>query len=103
MVSISYFSGLESSHCALASAAASAAIDSPDRRMASLRFEDVEADCARFRVAGPDPVPYRLLGVLRNEPLELGLGLVVLGMGVPGPQKDAGEFRPAVRGASLPW
>src|SRR6266568_9398339 len=74
MVATSDFSGLESSVCALASAAASAAIESLDRCMGSLRLEDVETDRARLRAAGPDPMADRLLGVLRNECLEFGLG-----------------------------
>src|ERR1700694_4971653 len=43
MVATSDFSGFESSDCALASAAASAAIDSLHRCMGGLHFEDIEA------------------------------------------------------------
>src|SRR5262249_31836338 len=42
------FSGLTNCACALASAAAIVPIVSLDRCMASFRFEDVEADRARF-------------------------------------------------------
>src|ERR1700730_10387685 len=68
MVAMSDFSGFESSDCALASAAASAAIDSLDRCMGGLRLEDVEARRARFRAAGPDPMADGFLRVFRNKP-----------------------------------
>ena len=43
----------------------------------------------------------RLLGILRHQALELGLGLFVFEMGRPGPGKDAGEFRPGIGGAHV--
>src|ERR1700674_5543982 len=78
IVATSDFSGFESSDCALASAAASAAIDSLDRCMGRLRFEDVEADGPVLRAAGPNAVTGPLLGVFREERLELSLGALVL-------------------------
>src|SRR6266536_23291 len=101
MVATSDFSGFESSDCALASAAASAAIDSLDRCMGGLRFDDVEADCACLRSAGADSMAHNLFGIFRNERLELGPGPLMLAMGFPSAQKDACEFGPAVRGAHV--
>ena len=37
-------------------------------------LEEIEADGARFRALGPDAVADRLLGILRHQPLEFGLG-----------------------------
>src|ERR1041385_4005029 len=99
MVATSDFSGLESPDCALANAAASAAIDSLDRCTGGLRFEDVEADGAGFRAAGTDAMATRLFGVFRQERFELCFGPLVFGIGLPGPQEEARQFGPAVRGA----
>src|SRR5438270_9089604 len=72
MIAVSDFSGLTSSDCALAKAAASAATDSLDRCMGGLRRQDVKADRARSRPLPAHSVPDRLPGVLRHEALELG-------------------------------
>src|SRR6266567_8716474 len=101
MVATSDFSGFDSSDCALASAAASAAIDSLDRCMGVLRLEDIEADGSVLRAARPDPVADTLLGVLREEGLEFRLGPFVFAIGLASPQEDAGELGPAVRGAHV--
>src|SRR6266568_1890565 len=69
IVPTSDFSGFDSSDCALASAAASAAIDSLDRCMGSLRLEDIEADGPVLRAASPDAVADALPGVLRQQGL----------------------------------
>src|SRR6266852_387292 len=99
MVPTSDFSGFVSSDCALARAAASAAIDSLDRCMGGLRFEDIEAHGPVLRAAGSDAVADALLGILREERFELRLGTFVLAMGLASPQEGAREFGPAVRGA----
>src|SRR5713226_7406054 len=101
IVATSDFSGFESSDCALASAAASAAIDSLDRCMGGLRLEDIEADRPVLRAAGTDSMAGGLLRVLGQQNLELGLGSLVFDVGLPGPHKNAGEFGPAVRGAHV--
>src|SRR5712692_7212544 len=101
MVATSDFSGFDSSDCALASAAASAAIDSLDRCMGSLRLEHIEAHGPVLRAAGPDAVAEALLGILGEEGLELRLGTFVLAIGIASPQEDAREFGPAVRGAHV--
>src|SRR5262249_18118544 len=97
IVARSDFSGFESSDCALASAAASAAIDSLDRCMGCLRLEDVEADGAGFGATGSDPMAASLPGVLRDERLDFGFGALMLGVRLTGSHEDAGEFGPTVR------
>src|SRR6266699_1094182 len=67
IVATSDFSGFESSDCALASAAASAAIDSLDRCMGGLRPKDIEADGPRLRAASPDAMTDALLGILGQQ------------------------------------
>jgi hypothetical protein len=66
--------GLVSTICALASAAARAAIDSLDRCMSRLRLDHLEAHRPRLRALGPDPMAKGLLGVL---PLADQCGLTV--------------------------
>jgi hypothetical protein len=46
--------------------------------MAALLGEEVEAHRTGFRALGSDAMADRLLGVLRHQPFELGLGLLVL-------------------------
>src|SRR3984893_10448707 len=94
MVAMSDFSGFESSDCALASAAASAAIDSLDRCMGGLRLEDVEARRPVLRAAGTAPVTGRPLRIFRNQGLKLSPDALVLGVGAPSAQKDARELGP---------
>src|SRR5580704_8581607 len=77
MVATSDFSGLESSDCALASAAAIVPIDSLDRCIGCLLAEDIEAHGSGFRPFGPYAVPSGLLGVFRHQPLQFGLGALV--------------------------
>jgi hypothetical protein len=84
MVAVSDFSGLESSACALASAAAMVPIDSLVRCMGCLLAQDIEAHGYGFRPFGPYAVPDRLLGVLRHKALELGLGVLMLEKSRPG-------------------
>ena len=50
-------------------------------------LEEVEADGARLRALGPDAMADGLLGILRHQALEFGLGLFVLEMRRPGPRK----------------
>src|ERR1700691_356934 len=101
MVPIRDFSGLTSSICALARAAARLAMHSLDRCMIILHFEEVEADGAGFRALGPDAMTDRLMGVLGHQPFEFGLGLFVLRMGRLGAGKNASEFRPRIRGSHV--
>src|SRR5438128_1761298 len=101
MVATRDFSGLLSSACALASAAAMVPIDSLDRCIAALHAQDIKAHRARFGALGSDPVPDCLLGVLRHEPLELRLGGLVLEIGLARAPEHAGEFRPGVGRAHI--
>src|SRR4051794_32144317 len=83
MVAVSDFSGLISSACALASAAASAATDSLDRGMTSLRTAsgrrpDFERHGARFRALAPYAMTEGLVSVFWHERLELRLGAFVV-------------------------
>src|SRR5713101_2792206 len=82
MVATRDFSGLVSSACALASAAAMVPIDSLDRCMAALHAQDIKAHRTGFGALGSDPVPDCLLGVLRHKPLEFRLGALVLEIGL---------------------
>src|SRR5215469_10693046 len=96
MVPTSDFSGFASSICALANAVASAAIDGLDRCMACLFTgcgQDVEADSTGFGALGAHPMADGLLGIFRNQPFQLGLGLLVLEMGRPRAREDRGKFR----------
>src|ERR1700759_5656201 len=96
MVATSDFSGLVSSTCALASAAAIAPIVSLERCMAGLHVQHVEAHRARFRALGPDPMSDPLLGVLGHQVLELGLGPLVLEKARSGGAEESGEFGPGI-------
>src|ERR1700674_5157873 len=93
MVAVSDFSGLVISDWALARAAAMAPIESLERCIARLHFQEIEADGAGFRALGPDAMAGRLLGVLRHQPFQFGLGILVLQKGHSGLPKDPGEFR----------
>src|SRR3974390_1925572 len=96
MVAVSDFSGLTRCACAFASAAASAANDSLDRCTGGLRVEDIEAHRARFRALGPHAMPDGLLGILRHQRLELGLGALVVEERATGVAEERREFRPGI-------
>src|SRR5450631_2475426 len=95
-VAVRDFSGLVSRTRALASAAAREAIDSLDRCMAGLPIHHLEADRTGLGALGPNAVAECLLGVLRHQPLELGLGLLVVEKGRPGRAEYRCELRPGV-------
>src|ERR1700722_882574 len=97
MVATSDFSGLVSSARALESAPPRLARASLDRCMAALPAQKVEAHGTGFRALGPNAMPDGFLGIFRHEALEFGLGLLMLEVGIPGPRKRSGEFRPRVR------
>src|SRR3954454_7430176 len=96
MIAVSDFSGFCSSIWALARAPAIAPMVSLERGMTGLRLLEIKANRAGFRAFGPDAMPNRLLGVLRHQLLELGLGGVVFGMGEAGLTKHASEFGPGI-------
>src|SRR5262245_53993164 len=80
MVAVSDFSGLISTACALASAAARAATDSLDRGMAGLQH--IEAHRARLGAPAPHSVPNRLPNVLRHQRLKLAFGALMVEEGL---------------------
>src|SRR5258705_5225699 len=97
MVATSDFSGLVSSAWALASAAAMAPIVSLERCMARLHVHEIEAHRPGFGALGPDPVPDRLLGVLRHDALEFALSPFMLEKCRAGGAKYGRESGPRVR------
>src|SRR5271169_2940349 len=101
MVATSDFSGLVSSACAFASAAAIAPIVSLDRCMAVLPGEKIKAERARLRSLGPNAVAGRLLGVFRHQGFELGLGSLMVEKGGPRRAEEAGELGPRIRCAHV--
>src|SRR5262249_48506767 len=100
-VAVNDFSGLTSSACALAKAEASAATESLDRCMDSLRREDVKAYRPRFRPLPSHPMPNRLLGILRHQRLELALRALVVEKSFPGVAEEPCELRPRIRRAHI--
>src|ERR1700687_2609446 len=96
MVATSDLSGLLSSDCALARAPAIAPIDSLERCIAGLHFQEIEADGAGLRALGPDAMPARLLGILGHQAFQFGLGVLVLEKCGSGLAKNPGEFRPGI-------
>ena len=98
MVAMSAFSGLMSSACAFASAAAIAPMVSLDRCMASLfiMWEKIKADRARLRSLGSNAVAGGFLGVLGQQGLELGLGPLVIEKGGARGAEEASELRPRI-------
>src|SRR5580704_5067463 len=95
------FSGLTSSACALANAAAKLAIDGLDLCMATLNAEDIKAHRPRLRAFGPDAMPDRLLGILRHQPLQFCFGLFVFEMRRTRPREGGCELRPGIRCAHV--
>src|SRR6266702_2847323 len=90
------FSGLLSSSCALASAAAIAPIDSLERCMAALHAQDIKAHRTGFGSFGSDAMADRFLGVLGHKGLELRLGILMLEVSLARAPKHAREFRPGI-------
>src|SRR6516225_5146440 len=96
IVATSDFSGLVSSACALASAAAMVPIDSLQRCMAALHAQDIKAHRTGFRSLGSDAMADRFLGVLGHKSLELRLGILVLKVSLASAPKHPREFRPGI-------
>src|ERR1700735_1239434 len=95
MVATSDFSGLVSSACALASAAAIVPIFSLDRCMGlPLDLDEIEADRTRLRTPRLNAVTDRLLNILGHQALELRLGLLMLEVRVPRADEDVGQIPP---------
>src|SRR6516165_8447942 len=96
IVAVSDFSGLVSSACALASAAAMVPIVSLDRCMAALHRENIEADRTGFGALGANPVADRLLGIFRHQALQFGLGSFVLEKGIASRPEHGCELGPCI-------
>jgi hypothetical protein len=60
--------------------------------MGNLHIDQIKTDRARFGAFGPDAVAHGFLGVLRHQGLELALGALVVGVGLPGSAKQPGEL-----------
>src|SRR5215470_15666698 len=73
-----------------------APIDSLERCMAGLQFEQVKADGARFRALSADAMADCLLGIFGHEALQFDLSVLMLQKCCSSPAKDCGEFRPGI-------
>src|SRR5580704_12159491 len=96
MVAVSNFSGLTSSICALAKAAAKLLMDGLDRCMVGLRGEKIKADRSRLRALGTQAMADGLLSVLGHQAFQLSLRLLVLHVDSVSPRIYRSEFRPRV-------
>src|ERR1700730_1162177 len=96
MVATSDFSGLVSSACALASAAAIAPIDSLERCTILLRRKEIETDRARLRALGSDTVAGCFFRVFRHQGFEFGLGPLMVEERRAGCAEEAGEICPRI-------
>src|SRR5271165_6614218 len=99
MVAVSDFSGLVSSACAFASAAAIAPMVSLDPCMAAflIMSEKIKADRARLRTLGPNAVAGGFLCVLRHQGLEFGPGPLMVEKGGARGAEETGKLRPGIR------
>src|ERR1700733_9516630 len=96
MVPVRDFSGLESSPWALARAAAMAPMVSLERCMIGLHLHEFKADRPRFRAFGPQAMADSLLGILRHQLFQVGLGALVLHKGGPGSAEHGCKLCPAI-------
>src|SRR6516165_6014581 len=101
MVAVSDFSGLMSSACALAKAAASAATVSLDRGMGGLRIKYIKAHRPRFRALCSYAVSDGLSGILRHQGFELAFGPFVVEKGAPSIAEERGELGPGIGRAHI--
>src|ERR1035437_3963150 len=101
MVAMRDFSGLLSSPWALASAAAMAPMVSLERCIGQLRIHEVKADGPRFGPFGAQTVPNGLLGILRHQLFQVGLGAFMFLVGRAGSAVHGRELRPRVGGAHI--
>src|SRR4249919_1147680 len=101
MVATIDFSGLMSSTCARARAAARLPMEPLDCCMAILGMQELKGDDAGFGALGAHAMPGCLLRVLRHEALQLSLGALVFEKCRVGSSKRAGEFRPGIGGAHI--
>src|SRR5215470_6940552 len=97
MVAVSDFSGLTSSICALARAAAMAPIDSLERCICGLHFEQIEADGSGLRALGADAMSNRLLGIVRHKNFQFGFGVLMLQKCRSGLAEEPSKLCPGIR------
>src|SRR5262249_31013746 len=69
--------------------------------MDALHLNRIKADCAGFGALGAKAVAKGLLGVLRQQLLELGLGLLMVAVGCPGAQVDCRALGPQIGGGHV--
>src|SRR5215813_4963455 len=96
MVATSDLSGLVSSACALASAAAMVPMDSLQRCMAALHAQDIKTHRTGLGSFGSYAMADRFLGVLGHKGLELRLGILMLEVSLARASKHARKFRPGI-------
>ena len=83
----------------MAKAEANAATDSLERGIGHL--QQLKAHRARFGALRPDAVSDGLLGLLRHQRLEFGLGPLMLEKRRPGAAEQGGKLRPGVGRAHI--
>src|SRR5580704_18624187 len=101
MVAVSNFSGLTSSACALAKAAARLAMDGLDLCTAALHAHEIKAHRPRLRALGTDPMPDRFLGILGHQTFQFCFGLFMFEVRRAGPREYRSELRPGIGGAHV--
>src|SRR5580700_7407952 len=101
MVATIDFSGLMSSTCALARAAAKLPIELLDCCMPILGFQQLKGDGAGFGALGAHSMADGLLRVLRYEAFQFCLGALMFEKCRVCSSKSAGEFCPGIRCAHV--
>src|ERR1039457_2587910 len=102
MVAVSDFSGLVSSACALASAAAIAPMVSLDRCIARLHgAQQIETDRPRFGPLGANAMAEGFLGILRHQDFEFSSSLLMVQEGRAGLAKHPRQFGPGIGSAHI--
>src|SRR5450759_4659464 len=102
MVAVSDFSGLVSSACALASAAAKAPMVSLEWCMAVLHgAQQIKTDRPGFGPLGADAMAEGFLGILRHQDFEFGFGPFMVQEGRAGLAKYPRQFGPGIGRAHI--
>src|SRR5450759_351754 len=97
MVAVSDFSGLVSSACALASAAAKAPMVSLEWCMAVLHgAQQIKTDRPGFGPLGADAMAEGFLGILRHQDFEFGFGPFMVQEGRASLAKHPRQFGPGI-------
>src|SRR5664280_1704991 len=97
MVAVSDFSGLVSSACALASAAAIAPMVLLDRCIARLHgAQQIKTDRPRFGPLGANSMAEGFLGILRHQDFEFRFGPLMVQEGRAGLTEHPRQFGPGI-------